>query len=133
MIVSNALVKVGHCQVNYNHPPRTKKLDGGFAFAQCKSTGLLNSAFDQSLLTDGHSKKQAGSEGAIVNSVVLRLIEQGLGKSRKKSGKQYDDLANLAGTWSQQDALEFDQAVAGFGGVDPQIWATSETQSSSKS
>jgi hypothetical protein len=50
MIVSNALVKVGHCQVNYNHPPRTKKLDGGFAFAQCKSTGLLNSAFDQSLL-----------------------------------------------------------------------------------
>jgi hypothetical protein len=32
MIVSNALVKVGHCQVNYNHPPRTKKLDGGFAF-----------------------------------------------------------------------------------------------------
>jgi hypothetical protein len=34
MIVSNALVKVGHCQVNYNHSPRTKKLAGGFAFAE---------------------------------------------------------------------------------------------------
>jgi hypothetical protein len=77
-------------------------------------------------------KKQAGSEGASVNSVVLRLIEQGLSKSRKKSVKQYDDLANLAGTWSQQDTLEFDQAVASFSDVDHEIWATSETQSSSK-
>jgi hypothetical protein len=32
MIVSNALVKVGHCQVNYNHSPRSKQFDGGFAF-----------------------------------------------------------------------------------------------------
>jgi hypothetical protein len=32
MIVSNALVKVGHCQVNYNHPPRSNHLAGGFAF-----------------------------------------------------------------------------------------------------
>jgi hypothetical protein len=40
MIVSNALVKVGHCQVNYNHPPRTKKLAGGFAFAQSRVNWL---------------------------------------------------------------------------------------------
>jgi Protein of unknown function (DUF3047) len=38
MIVSNALVKVGHCQVNYNHSPRTKKLAGGFAFVECESS-----------------------------------------------------------------------------------------------
>jgi hypothetical protein len=27
-------VKVGHCQVNYKQPPRSKQFDGGFAFAQ---------------------------------------------------------------------------------------------------
>jgi hypothetical protein len=43
MIVSNALVKVGHCQVNYNHPPRTKKLAGGFAFAQSRVNWLYRS------------------------------------------------------------------------------------------
>jgi hypothetical protein len=43
-------------------------------------------------------KKQAGNEGTSVNEVVLRLIGQGLGRSRKKSLMQYLDLASLAGT-----------------------------------
>jgi plasmid stability protein len=77
-------------------------------------------------------KKQAGREGASVNTVVLRLIEQGLGKSPKRPIKQYDDLTSLAGTWSQQDAMEFDQTVASFAEVDNEIWATAETVVSSK-
>jgi plasmid stability protein len=156
MIVSNALVKVGHCQVNYNHPPRTKKLAGGFAFAEsridsahllrlncCQSFELM-AVFAINFESNGDGmtnisvrgldsdlmaslKKQAGREGASVNAVVLRLIEQGLGKSLKRSIKQYDDLASLAGTWSQQDALEFDQTVASFAAVDSEIWVTVET------
>jgi hypothetical protein len=74
-------------------------------------------------------KKQAGSEDTSVNAVVLRLIEQGLGNSRKKSVKQYDDLSALAGTWSQEDAIEFDQAIASFGTIDSEIWLTSESKS----
>jgi hypothetical protein len=63
-------------------------------------------------------KKQSGSEGGSVNALVLRLIEQCLGKSRRKSVKQYDDLAGLAGTWPQQDANDFDQTTASFGEID---------------
>jgi hypothetical protein len=67
-----------------------------------------------------------------VNAVVLRLIEQGLGKSHQRFVKQYDDLTHLAGTWSQQDGMEFDQAGASFAEVGDEIWASSETVTSSK-
>jgi plasmid stability protein len=74
-------------------------------------------------------KKQAGSEDTSVNAVVLRLIEQGLGKSRKKALKQYDDLSGLAGTWSQEDATEFDQAIIRFEAIDSEIWSSAENKS----
>jgi hypothetical protein len=40
MIVSNALVKVGHCQVNYNHSPRSMHVAGGFAFVALNSGAI---------------------------------------------------------------------------------------------
>jgi hypothetical protein len=98
-----------------------------------KGDGMINISvrgLDSDLMAT--LKKQAGSEGASVNALVLRLIEQGLGKSRKKSVKQYDDLASLAGTWSQQDAIEFDQSAISFGEIDDEIWATSGPRSSFK-
>jgi paraquat-inducible protein B len=68
-------------------------------------------------------KKLAASEEASVNAVVLRLIEQGLGHKRAKPTPQrHDDLDALAGTWSKQDAKEFERVTAPFGKIETELW-----------
>lgn len=68
-------------------------------------------------------KKQAVSEGTSVNSVILRLIEQGVGKvARKPSKQRYDDLDLLAGTWSEEEASEFARSTEAFEAIDASLW-----------
>ncbi len=68
-------------------------------------------------------KARAAREDASVNTLVLRLIEQGLGHRRAKPAlRRHDDLDALAGSWAKKDAVEFERATAAFGKVDPQLW-----------
>jgi hypothetical protein len=68
-------------------------------------------------------KKLAASEDASVNALVLRFIEQGLGYKRAKATPQrHDDLDALAGTWSKQEAREFERLTAPFGKIDTELW-----------
>ena len=60
-------------------------------------------------------KRRASQEDASVDSLVLRLIEQGLGRRRAKPALQrHDDLDALAGSWRKRDAMEFERATAPF-------------------
>lgn len=34
----------------------------------------------------------------------------------------YDDLDDLAGTWTAAEAAEFDRAIADFGRIEPNLW-----------
>jgi hypothetical protein len=68
-------------------------------------------------------KKLAASEEASVNALVLRFIDQGLGHKRVKMLPQrHDDLDTLSGTWSKQEAKEFERLTAPFGKVDADLW-----------
>ena len=68
-------------------------------------------------------KRRAAKEGASVNTLVLRLIEQGLGLRRAKPALiRHDDLDALAGSWRKQDASEFERATAPFTKVDVDLW-----------
>ncbi|MEQ1807515.1 MAG: hypothetical protein ABL900_19205 [Burkholderiaceae bacterium] len=68
-------------------------------------------------------KKRAAREDASVNTLVVRLIEQGLGLRRTKPVlTRHDDLDALAGSWRKNDAAEFERATAPFGKVDPKLW-----------
>jgi plasmid stability protein len=68
-------------------------------------------------------KRRAAKEDASVNTLVLRLIEQGLGLRRAKSTlTRHDDLDALAGTWRKQDASEFERTTAAFAKVDAELW-----------
>ena len=68
-------------------------------------------------------KRRAAKEDASVNTLVVRLIEQGLGLRRAKPAlTRYDDLDALAGTWRKQDASEFERATAPFSKVDADLW-----------
>jgi len=70
----------------------------------------------------GALKDRARKENASVNTVMLRILKESLGLEKKKRSALYDDLDHLAGTWSEQDAAEFERATAVFETVDADMW-----------
>ncbi len=67
-------------------------------------------------------KARAAREKASVNSVVLNLIDEGLGRKPVAARQRHNDLDALAGTWSDKDLSAFSEATAGFEAVDPALW-----------
>ena len=68
-------------------------------------------------------KARAAREDASVNTLVLRLIAQGLGHQRVKPAlRRHDDLDALAECWSQSEGVAFEQATAPFDKVGPKLW-----------
>lgn len=68
-------------------------------------------------------KSRAIREDASVNTLVLRLIEQGLGLQRSKPARvRHDDLDALAGSWRPEDGVMFEQTTAPFGEIDTALW-----------
>lgn len=68
-------------------------------------------------------KALAAQENSSVNTLVLRLIDRGLGKTQSKpTPHRFDDLDALAGCWSAADANAFAAATVAFDRIDPDIW-----------
>jgi plasmid stability protein len=68
-------------------------------------------------------KQRAAREDASVNTVVLRLIEQGLGLQRAKPAlRRHDDLDAMAGSWSKAQAAAFERVTGVFSEVDTALW-----------
>ncbi len=59
--------------------------------------------------------------GASLNQTVLALLRQALGLSTGR--RRSNGLRALAGTWSAEELEAFEQAVAPFGQVDPELWS----------
>ena len=86
----------------------------------CMTNLSIRGLDDKALAT---LKRRAAQEDASVNTLVVRLIEQGLGLRRAKPSLiRHDDLDALAGTWRKQDASEFEGATAPFAKVDAELW-----------
>jgi hypothetical protein len=67
-------------------------------------------------------KERAKSEGTSVNAVTLRLLRESLGIDKKRRTVTYSDLDHLAGTWSREEAAEFERNTAVFEKIDKEIW-----------
>lgn len=67
-------------------------------------------------------KERARKEDTSVNTVMLRILKESLGFEKKKRSMIYDDIDHLAGTWSAQDAAEFERDTALFEAVDKDMW-----------
>ena len=68
-------------------------------------------------------KLQANKEGASVNSLMLKLIDQGLGKLPVKQKRaRFDDLNELAASWSSEALQEFERVTSGFSEIDDSLW-----------
>jgi hypothetical protein len=75
---------------------------------------------DDRLLTQ--LKAQASQQGSSLNSLVLRLL-QGSDKAAPNPALQkFDDLDALAGTWSPDDAAQFERNTAAFAELDAALW-----------
>jgi len=70
----------------------------------------------------GALKERALKEDTSVNTIMLKILKESLGMDKKKRTILYDDLDHLAGSWSDQDAAEFERATAPFEAVDEDMW-----------
>lgn len=68
-------------------------------------------------------EQESKRTGIPIEEVARQLIYRGLEAERQQAPPQrYHDLDSLAGTWSDEEAEEFRQAVADFNQIDPTIW-----------
>lgn len=59
--------------------------------------------------------------GASLNGTVLDVLTRGLGVG--EHAPRRNDLAKLAGTWSEEEHWRFEAAVAAFETADDEMWA----------
>jgi len=65
----------------------------------------------------------AAESGTSLNKTVTRLLLKATGLSiREPQATRFHDLDHLAGTWSREEADEFDQVLADQRGIDPELW-----------
>ncbi len=68
----------------------------------------------------------AAEEGASLARTVIRLLMRATGLRQadlsEETGQRHHDLDDFAGTWSDEEAEEFDRSVASQRRVDPEVW-----------
>lgn len=67
-------------------------------------------------------RKKAETEGTSLNKAVIGLLEQGLNSSGKRAKKPRRDLSRFAGTWTKEEADEFDKVLGELRRIDPEVW-----------
>lgn len=68
-------------------------------------------------------EEEASRRGVEREILVLQLIHEGIDlEQRKAQLPTYHDLDSLAGTWSEEEADEFDRATAFFSQIDEELW-----------
>lgn len=67
-------------------------------------------------------KSKADAEVISINTLILKLIEEGIGYSFALRRPLYHELDSLAGTWSSKDAAEFNADTSHFEQIDKEIW-----------
>lgn len=63
-------------------------------------------------------EREKRRRGTSLNQTVIELLGQGLGVDVTRS----NGLAALAGTWSEEEFRDFEEATAGSGKIDPEPW-----------
>ena len=68
-------------------------------------------------------EKEAARRGTNEETVALHLIQKGIECESEHSGlRLYEDLDFLAGTWTEEQATEFTNAVSDLERVDEKLW-----------
>jgi len=70
-------------------------------------------------------RQLARADGISLNKAVLRLLQKGAGLGSEGPGHEVvgDSLDHLIGTWTPEEAEEFEGAVEDLSKVDPSVWS----------
>jgi len=63
-------------------------------------------------------EREKRRRGTSLNQTVIELLGQGLGVE----GARSNGLAALAGSWDEEQLRQFEEAVAPFEEIDPELW-----------
>ena len=67
-------------------------------------------------------ERLASQERGSLNAVILHLLRDKLGLSKPKFREIHHDMDDLAGTWTEEEAREFDNVVREFSSIDAEMW-----------
>ncbi len=67
-------------------------------------------------------KREAARRGQSLNKTVVGLLAERLGLADSSSRSEYDDLDELAGSWSKSEAARFGEAFQAQRQVDAKLW-----------
>ena len=66
--------------------------------------------------------REAVRRGQSLNKTLLALLAERLGLAGEAGAVEYDDLDELAGTWTKADGARFDEALRAQRQVDARLW-----------
>ena len=67
-------------------------------------------------------EKEAKASDTSLNKTVIRLLERATGLLPRPGRRRYHDLDELAGSWTPQEACEFERELADQRKIDPELW-----------
>ena len=67
-------------------------------------------------------ERRAKEKGSSLNRTVIQILNDALGTSIRRAAKLHHDLDHLAGSWSEDEAREFDEDLAAQRKIDPELW-----------
>jgi len=68
-------------------------------------------------------KTMAKKQGKSVNQLTIELIQESLGlKKEKKFSREYDDLDDLFGRWSEDEFNAIYRKISRERFIDPELW-----------
>jgi len=65
-------------------------------------------------------EKEAAAAGTSMNKTVIRLLERATGIAGRR--RHHRDLDHLAGSWSAEEARDFERELARQRRVEPELW-----------
>jgi hypothetical protein len=68
-------------------------------------------------------RRRAGADGLSLNKTVIRMLEEAVSQRAPARRELHYDLDHLAGTWSEEEAGAFDEALAEQRRIDPELWS----------
>lgn len=67
-------------------------------------------------------KKEATKQSISVNTLILKIIDRGLGVVCPSKKVTFHDLDYLAGTWSDKEKKQFERNIKPFEDIDKELW-----------
>ena len=66
-------------------------------------------------------KHEASQAGISVNALILKFIHKAIGQGATRH-RQYHDLDQFAGSWSEEEAAQFLTSISDFEKIDEEMW-----------